>query len=106
MGPNATINRWINAILIFHFTLVHKARRTFGPDGLSRRDPQPRDPKHVNPDKGLDEPEGPLDFVNPHEGVDNPLDFEEFKHDIDTCGGYLAKIVLDTSDFKEDLGRA
>jgi hypothetical protein len=106
MGPNVTINTWINAILMFHFTLVHKVGWTFGPDGLSRRDSQPRDPEHVNPDKGLDEPEGPLDFVNPHKGVDDPLDFEEFKHDIDTRGGYLAKIALDTSDFEEDLGRA
>ena len=106
MGPNATINRWIDAILMFHFTLVHKSGRTFGPDGLSRRDPQPGDPEHINPDEGLDEPEGPLEFVNPYEGVDNPLDFEDFKHDIDTRGGYLNAVALDISDFEEDLTQA
>ena len=39
MMPNATINRWIDNIKLFHFTLRHKNRATFGPDGLSRRSP-------------------------------------------------------------------
>ena len=34
MGPNATINRWIEKILMFHFELRHIAGKTFGPDGL------------------------------------------------------------------------
>ncbi|KIY60738.1 hypothetical protein CYLTODRAFT_326548, partial [Cylindrobasidium torrendii FP15055 ss-10] len=38
--PNASINRWIAAILLFNFTLVHiPAERFQGPDGLSRREP-------------------------------------------------------------------
>jgi len=37
MMPNATINRWIDNIKLFHFTLRHKNGATFGPDGLSRR---------------------------------------------------------------------
>ena len=38
--PNATINRWIAAILLFDFKLVHiPADKHHGPDGLSRREP-------------------------------------------------------------------
>ena len=33
MGPNATINRWIEKILMFHFELWHVAGKMFGPDG-------------------------------------------------------------------------
>ena len=32
-APNATINRWIEKVLMFHFTLRHKKGKTFGPDG-------------------------------------------------------------------------
>ena len=35
-GPNATINRWIEEIRKYHFTLVHVKGLTHGPDGLSR----------------------------------------------------------------------
>jgi hypothetical protein len=38
--PNATINRWIAAILLFDFVLVHVlADKHTGPDGLSRCEP-------------------------------------------------------------------
>ena len=40
--PSAAINRWIAAILLFDFKLVHiPAERHEGPDGLSRREPIP-----------------------------------------------------------------
>ena len=40
--PNAAINRWIAAILLFDFKLVHvPAEKHKGPDGLSRREPVP-----------------------------------------------------------------
>lgn len=103
LGPNATINRWIDDILLFHFKLVHKAGRTFGPDGLSRRDAMPGDPVHPNPEEGLDEPEGPLEFINPYDGVDDPLDFDDFKYDIDTRGGYFHGIATCIADFEDDL---
>ena len=36
--PNATMNRWIAAILMFNFKLVHvPGTKHKGPDGLSRR---------------------------------------------------------------------
>jgi len=45
MMPNATINRWSDENLMFHFTLRHKAGATFRPDGLSRRPKQTGDPE-------------------------------------------------------------
>ena len=42
---NATINRWIASILLFHFELCHiSADRHTGPDGLSRWPPSEDDP--------------------------------------------------------------
>ena len=42
--PNATINRWIATILLFHFKLVHvPAAKHTGADGLSRRPRAPED---------------------------------------------------------------
>ncbi|KAA1473772.1 hypothetical protein DENSPDRAFT_758564, partial [Dentipellis sp. KUC8613] len=36
--PNAAVNRWIQGILMYDFTLVHvPAERFRGPDALSRR---------------------------------------------------------------------
>lgn len=43
LEPSASINRWILAILTFHFILVHVPGTMHGPDGLSRRKPQPGD---------------------------------------------------------------
>jgi len=38
LQPNAVINRWIQGILLFDFTLVHVPATQFkGPDALSRR---------------------------------------------------------------------
>jgi hypothetical protein len=43
IAPSASINRWILSILMFHFDLVHVPGAFHGPDGLSRRKPQPGD---------------------------------------------------------------
>ena len=43
--PNATINRWISAILLFDFRLRHVPGHAHGPDGLSRRPSAPEDPR-------------------------------------------------------------
>ena len=49
--PNATINRWIAAILTFDFKLVHvPAAKHTGADGLSRRRAAPEDGL-LNPDE-------------------------------------------------------
>jgi hypothetical protein len=59
MGPNATINRWIEEILMFHFSLKHVPGRTFGPDGLSRRTRQPGDPEFPDPEEDFDNNDPP-----------------------------------------------
>jgi hypothetical protein len=43
--PNATINHWIAAILLFNFEIEHTPGITHVPDGLSRRRPAPEDPE-------------------------------------------------------------
>ena len=54
--PNATINCWIAAILLFDFKLVHiLAEKHHGPDGLSRREPA---------DDEVDEDDNPKDWID------------------------------------------
>jgi len=67
ISPSASINRWIVAILTFHFELVHVAGSHHGPDGLSRRPRQPDD-------------EDPID------------DEEEFEDWIDKLHGFMHQI--------------
>ena len=43
IAPSASINQWIILILMFHFTLVHIPGSHHGPDGSSRKKPQPGD---------------------------------------------------------------
>jgi hypothetical protein len=53
--PNAAINRWIAAILLFNFKIVHvPADKHHGPDGLSRREPMPREEEDDNPEDWID----------------------------------------------------
>jgi hypothetical protein len=42
-APSASVNCWIVSILTFHFELQHVPGKVHGPDGLSRRPPQPGD---------------------------------------------------------------
>jgi hypothetical protein len=53
--PNAAMNRWIEGILLFDFTLVHvPAARFKGPDALSRRRPTESELKSESEDNWLD----------------------------------------------------
>ena len=54
--PNAAINRWIAAILLFDFKLVHvPAAKHQGPDGLSRREPaEGEDDEEDDPEEWID----------------------------------------------------
>ena len=62
LHPNDAINRWIAAILLFDFELVHvPAEKHTGADGLSRR---PRDSN----DPDLDDPEELEDWIDTHSG--------------------------------------
>ena len=66
LHPGASINRWILAILTFHFDLVPVPGTNHGPDGLSRRVFQPGD--EPNPpddiDDWIDELYGFMHMVN------------------------------------------
>ena len=55
--PNAAMNRWIAAIKLFDFKLVHVPAEThLGPDGLSRREPIPgEDNDEGDPEDWVDE---------------------------------------------------
>ena len=104
LGPNATINRWIEKILMFHFELRHVPGKTFGPDGLSRRDEQPGDEQYPPDEDGGEINDPPI--LTMEEGVEPPLPFDEFKNDIDTRGGYLQKLAETVSCFEQEIRQA
>ncbi len=109
MGPNATINRWIEQILMFHFKLKHVAGKNFPPDGLSRRDPQPGDEEFINTEEGLDENPIPEDHPDWDKEGRQPMDFEDFKRDIDERGGYMVSLegcARTIDDFESELEMA
>jgi Integrase zinc binding domain/RNase H-like domain found in reverse transcriptase len=65
LSPSASINRWILAILTFHFELVHVPGTMHGPDGLSRRPPQPGDKTEPDADDDwIDELYGFMHMIN------------------------------------------
>jgi hypothetical protein len=110
MGPNATINRWIEQILMFKFKLKHTKGTNFPPDGLSRRKFQPGDEEWPRRDNEDLEPNGP---PSRHEDWDymgeQPMELEEFQPEIDTRGGYLQEVrntAATVRDFDEELGLA
>jgi hypothetical protein len=108
-GPNATINRWIEAIRRFQFELVHvKGKNHALADGLSRRPATPasqqkrKDP-HFDEDDFDDEDDGaPLRFRMGDDEDDLPYEFEDFKHLIDTRGGYLQE-EPGLADLEDDI---
>ena len=104
MRPNATINRWIEKILMYHFELRHVPGERFGPDGLSRRREQPGEEQYP-PDEDVGEINKPP-ILPMDEGVELPLEFEEFKHEIDTRGGYLQRLAKSISCFEQEITQA
>ncbi|KAF7350636.1 Integrase catalytic domain-containing protein [Mycena sanguinolenta] len=66
LQPGASINRWILAILMFHFTLIHVPGVLHRPDGLSRRPPQPGDKLEPEDDfdDWVDQLHGFMHFIN------------------------------------------
>jgi hypothetical protein len=56
LQPNAAINRWIQGILLFDFTLIHvPAAKHVGPDALSRRPLADGETVEENDDSWLDD---------------------------------------------------
>jgi hypothetical protein len=55
ISPSASINRWIVAILTFHFDLVHIAGTHHGPDGLSRRYRQDGDDEEIDDEEDFED---------------------------------------------------
>ena len=105
MGPNTTINRWIDKILMFHFKLQHVQGKTFAADGLSCWDAQPGDEVFPNSEEHEDKLLGPLEVLPAPNRGDPPLEFESFKDQIDLWGGYIQQLALDISDFQDELDR-
>ncbi|CAK5284029.1 unnamed protein product [Mycena citricolor] len=78
---------------MFQFTLKHVRGITFSPDGLSRRRPAPGDKEYPNDKEEIFDKPPPENNENWDYDTEQPLDFEEFKRDIDTRGGYLNSMV-------------
>ena len=104
--PNATINRWIDNIKMFHFTIVHKAGATFGPDGLSRRPAYEGDDEYSNPDLDEEDPGGPPKVIIHDPSEPQPLDIAKFMHEIDNRTGFIQDLALDVTDFKREVEAA
>ncbi|SJL18320.1 uncharacterized protein ARMOST_21906 [Armillaria ostoyae] len=97
--PNTVINRWIESILMFHFTLVHIPGERHAPDGLSRCDFQPGDEEYSNPENEYEPVDEELEIVN--ETEEQVLEIADFKERIDTRHGYVT-IACAVHDFHED----
>jgi len=108
MMPNSAINKWISEILMYHFTIRHKASKTFGPDGLSRQPKQPSDPP-IDVDSTDEDDElmpGPPEVIIANPSEIPPLKIEDFVDSIDTRGRYYQGIVKSIEDFREELSQA
>ncbi|KZT18094.1 hypothetical protein NEOLEDRAFT_1184578 [Neolentinus lepideus HHB14362 ss-1] len=83
--PSASINRWIVSILTFHFKLVHVPGVKHGPDGLSRRPPQPDDPpqdEDAEFDDWIDRLHSFVHFINPVAYLESPSNLAVFAQDL------------------------
>ena len=87
LSPSASVNRWILAILTFHFDLVHVPGTMHGPDGLSRRRPQPGD--RPEPDDDFD------DWIDRLYGF---MHFINLTPPFQTPQIYIATFVADVAD--------
>ena len=104
--PNATINRWIDMIKLFHFTLVHKVGATFGPDGLSRRPHYPGDEEYSNPDEEEETDEPPPKVVYDDPAGPLPFDIKEFHDQIDKRKGFFNTRAKSVDDFQHEIRAA
>ena len=87
---------------MFHFTLKHKKGKTFGPDGLSRRDPAPGDPVFANSEEYEDEPYGPPEIDLGSASEEELHDIKDFADIIDNQGGYMLGCATSIRDIKAE----
>jgi len=106
MMPTSTINRWIDAICLFQFTLRHKAGATFGPDGLSRRSLQKGDPVYEPCSDDEDEEREQIEFEIADPTDPQPLEIEDFVDEIETRHGFLYNMARSVDDFDSELSEA
>ena len=104
--PNATINRWIDSIKLFQFTLVHKQGATFGPDGLSRRPHYPGDEEYSNPDEDEEIEEPPPKVVIDDPTAPLPFDVKDFVDQIDKRKGFFNERAISVGDFRQEIQAA
>jgi hypothetical protein len=105
--PNATINRWVDYIRTnFHFELVHKRGKTFGPDGLSRRPWYPGDVVERKFDDGSEDDGEDFILTKANAEEDDPLQLEDFYEEIDIRGGYLQQVMSLSVEFQGELAAA
>ena len=85
LSPSASINRWILSILTFHFDLVHVPGTMHGPDGMSRRRPQPGDEPEPEDDfdDWIDRLYGFMHLINRSPPIQTPqIDIATFVSDV------------------------
>ena len=87
---------------MFHFTLKHKKGKTFGPDGLSRRDPAPGDPVFANSEEYEDEPYGPPEIDLGSASEEELHNIKDFADVIDNRGGYMLGCATLIRDIKAE----
>lgn len=96
--PNATLNRWIEAIFYFHFTLVHVPGKIHGPDGLSRRNVYAGDQVYAEEiENTLDREPGEKAYKfelsdEAKASHKEPLELKDFLDTIDTRKGYSVQV--------------
>lgn len=106
MMPTSTINRWINEISMFQFTLRHKAGATFGPDGLSRRSLQLGDPVYEPCSDDEEEQSGQIEYEVADDTEPQPLPIEDFIDQIDGRHGFLYNVAETVNDLEQELAEA
>jgi len=106
MMPTATINRWIDEISLFQFTIRHKAGATFGPDGLSRRSLQEGDPSYepCSDDEQIDNDQIEIKIADPSEP--QPLSIDDFVDQIENRKGFLNNVAMSVTNLDEELSQA
>lgn len=105
LQPNATINRWIQGILLFNFKLIHVPAVQFkGPDALSRKEPLDSDFEEFS-DTFLDDiallavndTQGQLKSKNPEIYTSSSSEQDKLLQDI-----YRFLVTLETPEFSND----